>query len=116
MGCLENYGFAFRCAVNSNFYLTLIVRANVFRSCVIQTIVDDEFRLRWDDDIIYGDNVAFGEIGMGFAAGRLSKDRRHVLVRETNYHTDGSQVSLIRALLRWSLNYKSKLNNDNGVR
>jgi hypothetical protein len=54
--------------------------------------MEGDFRLRWEGDIIYGDNVAAGEIGMGFATGRLSLDGAHVLVRDANYHSDGGQV------------------------
>jgi len=49
--------------------------------------------MRWEDDVIFGDNMAVGDAYcVNFSAGRLDKSRDHVLVRAANYHPDGGQV------------------------
>jgi len=68
-----------------------------------QAVVEGDYIMRWDGDLLYGDNIAVGEMGMGFVTGRTSKEadvsggdvtasRSHVLTRDSNYHPDGGQV------------------------
>lgn len=62
-----------------------------------QSIIEDDFDLYWVGDVLHGDSIGLGKLGSGFTTGRLDKEstsqrRRHVLVKEANYHPDGGQV------------------------
>jgi len=62
---------------------------------VYQLPVEGDFRVRWVDDIMYGDNFAVGvSFKVGYPCARRTADgsRNYILVREVNYHPDGSQV------------------------
>jgi len=56
--------------------------------------VEDDFRVRWIGDVMYGDNFGVGvSFKIGYPCARRTSDgsQDHVLVREVNYHPDSSQ-------------------------
>ena len=58
-----------------------------------QSTIEGDFRIRWSDDVIFGDNMAVGDaVSLNYAVGRLDRSRDHMLVRDANYHPDGGQV------------------------
>jgi len=69
------------------FYLSLFVLS--------QLPVEGKFRMRWDGDILYGSNLVVGvPFKLGYPCARRTADgsQDYILVRDVNYHPDGSQV------------------------